>query len=375
VVAVGEGEVEQVTVSSDHDVASVRPGEEQDWAALEAYLRRELPGLEGPFEVRQFPAGSANLTFQVRFGDRRLVVRRPPLGDLAPGSHDMRREHRVLTGLNPAYPRAPRALLLGDPAVLGVEFLVSEYRSGYVVWDHVPDGLCTAPDASRRIGLATVDALADLHALNPGSCGLSSLGRPDGYVGRQVAGWTKRWSAVEGQSELDDHAETVRVMREVGRRLGATLPAPQVAGFVHNDFKIDNCQFSAGDPDVVTSVFDWDMATTGDPLCDLGTLLNYWPDHTLPEGSVGAFIATSATRELDLPSRAEVIARYAERSSLDLSALAWYEALGCWKTAVILHQLYARGVRGESTDPRMLRRGASVRPLVERALALTDPGR
>src|SRR5690606_24092104 len=134
-------------------------------------------------------------------------------------------------------------------------------------------------------------------------------------------------------------------------RLVTGMPASQRPGVVHNDFKIDNCQFQPGNPDRVHSVFDWDMATIGDPLCDFGTLLNYWPEHTLDADDPGAFIATAAARQLTLPGRAEVVEQYAKSSDLDLSDIGWYEAFGCWKTAVILQQLYARSVRGETTDP------------------------
>jgi aminoglycoside phosphotransferase (APT) family kinase protein len=353
------------------DVAAVRPGEDLDWAALDAYLRLHLPELTGDFSVLQFPKGSANLTYRVTVGDTHLVVRRPPFGSLAPRAHDMGREFRVLYRLHAAYDRAPRAFLhCADPGVIGAEFFVSEYRQGIVAWDHVPAELSTDSDASRRVGLAVIDALADLHAVDPAACGLGDLGRPDGFLDRQLAGWTRRWEAVAEQSELPDAAETRALVDEVARRLTATKPESQAAGIVHNDYKIDNCQFRPGDPDRVYSVFDWDMATTGDTLADFGTLLNYWPDHSLDPSDDRAFIAASATRALDLPTRAEVVERYAATSALDLSRIAWYEALGCWRTVVILQQLYARHVRGQTTDPRMAQRGEMVAPLARRALAL-----
>ncbi|MDF1602244.1 phosphotransferase family protein [Nocardioides sp. YIM 152315] len=352
------------------DVAPIRDGEQLDWARLEHYLRTQLPEAEGPFSVLQFPRGSANLTYQVRFGEATLVVRRPPFGQLAKGSHDMKREYRVLSGLNSVYDRAPRALLhCADSRIIGAEFFVSEYRSGVVVWDSIPNSLSSEVDATERVGLAVVEALADLHQVDPAETALADLGRPDGYLERQLAGWTRRWDAVGAQSNLPDAHETRAAMDEVQRRLTSAVPAAQRAGIVHNDFKIDNCQFRVGDPDRVYSVFDWDMATTGDPLCDFGTLLNYWPDYTLPVDDTRAFIAATATRNLNLPSRAQIVERYAASCDLDLSHIDWYEAFGCWKTAVILQQLYARSVRGETTDPRMQQRGEMVRPLALRALA------
>lgn len=342
------------------ETAPVRAGEELDWARLEEFLRATIPGLEGELSVLQFPRGSANLTYQVTIGDTRLVVRRPPLGKVAPGAHDMTREYRVLSRLNAAYDRAPRALALGeDVSVIGAPFLVTEYRPGVVVWNEVPEGMTHRDDAGRAVGLAVVDALADLHDVDPSAVGLEDLGRPEGYLERQVRGWAGRWEAVAEEGK--------EVVGEMGERLMRLLPERRSGAIIHNDFKIDNCQFAPADPDRVVSVFDWDMATLGDPLADLGTLLNYWPDT-----EATAAIAIPGLDRLGLPTKDEVVARYAERRGLDLSRadLLWYEALGCWKTAVIMQQLYMRWVRGESTDPRMGERGGPVVPLATRALEL-----
>ncbi len=347
------------------ELAPVRPGEDLDWVALEAHLRAHLPedladvaAAEG-FEVLQFPNGSANLTYRVVLGGTPLVVRRPPFGQIAVGAHDMGREYRVLSRLHAKYPRAPRGLLFcEDVDVVGAPFLVSEYRSGVVVWDAVPDSLRTVDEPGRAIGLAVAEALADLHEVDPDDVGLADLGRPEGYLGRQVAGWTKRWAAVASQPEGP--------VWQAGEKLAATLPETRATGFVHNDFKIDNCQFAPGDPTTVVSVFDWDMTTLGDPLADLGTLLNYWP------GEPGQANAVPGLDGLGLPSRDEIVERYLARRSLEVdpAVMNWYEAFGCWKTAVILQQLYARFVRGETTDERMGERGGQVDPLGLRALDL-----
>src|ERR687898_2209633 len=170
-------------VTQRPEVAPVRPGEELDWASLEAYLRAHLPQMQGELSVLQFPNGSANLTYLVRFGDEAVVVRRPPFGSIAAGAHDMRREHTVLSRLHAAYPRAPLGLhYCADESVIGAHFLVSEYRTGVVVWDRVPEQLDVGAHPGRRIGFAVVDALADLHLVDPHACGLGELGRPDGYL-------------------------------------------------------------------------------------------------------------------------------------------------------------------------------------------------
>lgn len=343
------------------ELAPVRAGEELDWHTLERYLRQHLPDTEGEFSVLQFPNGSANLTYLVRFADVAVVVRRPPFGEIATGAHDMHREYAVLSRLNAAYSRAPRALhYCADESVIGAHFLVSEYRSGTVVWDHVPEELAVSVDPGRRIGLAVVDALADLHLVDPVACGLGDLGRPHGYLERQVRGWQRRWEAVAIQSG--------HILDRVGELLARHLPESGAPTLVHNDFKVDNCQFAPGRPDVVATVFDWDMATLGDPLTDLGTLLNYWPDGATPADGVPGL------ENVGLPGRDELVARYAERSGQDLThgSVAWYEAFGCWKTAIIMQQLYVRHLRGESTDERMAARGEQVGRIGDRALALAE---
>jgi aminoglycoside phosphotransferase (APT) family kinase protein len=343
------------------EVAPVRAGEELDWSSLQAHLREQLPQAEGEFSVLQFPNGSANLTYLVRFGDYAVVVRRPPFGVIAAGAHDMRREHTVLSRLHAAYPRAPLGLhYCADESVIGAHFLVSEYRSGIVVWDSVPEQLAVGADPGRRIGLAVVDALADLHLVDPDECGLGDLGRPTGYLERQVRGWQRRWEAVALESD--------RTVDRVGELLARHLPESGPPALVHNDFKVDNCQFAPGEPDTVATVFDWDMATLGDPLTDLGTLLNYWPDGATPADGVPGL------ENVGLPSRDEVVGRYAERTGLDLTraAVVWYEAFGCWKTAVIMQQLYVRHLRGESSDDRMTARGEQVGRIAHRALALAE---
>jgi len=350
------------------ELAEVRAGEELDWASLERYLREhlddQLESSSGPMEVLQFPNGSANLTYLVRFDERRFVVRRPPFGRIAPGAHDMRREFRTLSRLWQGFPQAPRAFLLcDDHAVVGSDFTVLEYRSGEVIWGVVPPSMAHHPDVGRRTGLAVVDALAELHLVDPGEVGLSDLGRPDGFVERQVQGWSQRW-------DLAALPDSDPLMGEVGAQLAATTPTSRYVSILHNDYKLDNCQFDPHDPDRVKSVFDWDMATLGDPFIDLGITLNYWPDPADVDGLRP--IVNPGMDDLGMPARAEVIERYASRTGFDVVDVRWYEAFAAWKTAVVLQQLYARWVRGESTDPRMAERGPMVADQARRAAAILN---
>ena len=258
----------------------MRPGDELDWDRLARYLQSHFDDLGSLVAVRQFPNGAANLTYLLEFAGRRLVIRRPPFGEIAVGAHDMKREYRALSRLWRHYDRAPRAYLLcEDHAVAGADFLVIEYRAGQVVWGRIPPSMAGHQDVARRIGFAVVDAMAELHLLDPGQAGVGDLGRPDGFVDRQLRGWQQRWHAVApGLMASTSPAPGNDVVAEVGAELAATKPATARSSVLHNDFKIDNCQFDPANPDRVLSVFDWDMATIGDPLVDLGTLLNYWPD-------------------------------------------------------------------------------------------------
>jgi aminoglycoside phosphotransferase (APT) family kinase protein len=330
------------------ELEPVRPGEDLDWPGIEAYLREHLPdevNTSGPFEVMQFPNGAANLTYMVQFGDTELVLRRPPFGTLAPGAHDMKREFKVLSSLWKAFDKAPRAYLFcADHTVGGADFFVMERRQGEVIRGVVPESMRHHERVGHRTGLALIDATAEFHLLDPERVGLGDLGRPDGFVARQVGGWKKRWDLVADPQ----HDEA---MTSVHARLEASMPQAQRVSFVHNDLKLDNCMFDPADPDRVISFFDWDMTTLGDPLIDLGTLLNYWPDPSDPENS--GRVSHDGMTAMGLPTRAEVVARYGERTGLDVSQAGWYDAFALWKTATVIQQLHHRWVVGDSTDERM----------------------
>ena len=330
------------------ETAAVRPGEQLDWAALEAHLRANITELADhpePMQTLQFPNGSANLTYLLRFGSLELVMRRPPFGVIAPGAHDMKREFRVLSKLWKVFSPAPRAYLFcDDHDVIGSDFVVMERRVGDVVRNEVPPSMAGLPDVGRRMSFALVDAMAEMHLIDPDGADLSKLGRPEGFTERQVSGWATRWSLVRP----DDGPP---LMDSLPERLAATMPAPTRVSIVHNDPKLDNCQFEHGQPDRVHSIFDWDMTTLGEPMIDLGTLLNYWPDPSDPPDE--RRVSHEGLLEMGLPTRAEIVQRYAQQTGIDCSTSGWYEAFAQWKTAVVIQQLHNRWVRGESTDPRM----------------------
>ena len=329
------------------DHAPIRPGEALDWTTLETYLRDHLPGAGGAFSVSRFHGGHANLTYLIRFGEEEYVLRRPPFGTIAPGAHDMRREYRILAALHPHFAPAPRALhLCTDATVVGTDFVVMERRSGVVIRHDILPCFADAPNAHQRLTDALMRVCADLHLVDVNEAGLAELGKPEGFTTRQLWGWEKRWHL----SKLEDDPN----MDALFAALAEDVPPPQRVSIVHGDLKFDNCQFQPEDPDRVTSVFDWDMATLGDPLVDVAGLLSFWPDPRLGP-------MPKPFLQGDWPTKDYLKARYAEYSGLDLSRMPWYEGLACAKTAVIAQQLYARYAAGSTKDPRMEMFGPAAR--------------
>ncbi len=343
-----------------------RPDERLDTSRLEPYLRACLEGADGKLSVRQFGGGKANLTYLLRFGESEFVLRRPPLGPIPPGAHDMRREHRVLSVLHRRYHPAPKSLLLcEDEGVIGAVFIVEERRRGFVIRDDIPPEFAGRPELNRRIGEALVDALADLHLVPPGEIGLGDLGRPEGYVERQLAGWTRRWQAAQGGDEAERAAAT---MAPVLDWLGRHLPKSSGAALLHNDYRLDNCLLDSADPGHIAAVLDWDMCTQGDPLADLGYVLNYWVE--AGDDPSWREIASMPTWREGFPSRADAIRRYAARTEFDVAAIGWHQVFAAFKLAVIIQQIYIRYVRGQTQDQRFRFYWRRVLGLAEKACAL-----
>jgi aminoglycoside phosphotransferase (APT) family kinase protein len=351
------------------DTREVRSGEELDWQALAAYLRwhlsdSDIPGLRLSDEmvVSQFPGGHSNLTYLLRFGGAELVLRRPPLGPVPPRAHDMGREYRWLAALHPVFPLAPRPYVLcEDLSIIGTVFYVMERRRGIVVRSDEPMPLAGHPDLRRRLSESMVDALVDLHDLDVTSEPLASLGRPIGFVDRQVRGWTERWE----RSRL----EPLPAMDGVALWLAAHQPPDSVdPAVVHGDFKLDNVLLNPLEPSTIVAVFDWEMAALGDPLVDVGILLAYWTATGL---GAQPDALTTVTNRPGYLTRDQIVERYGVRSGRDLSEIAFYEAFAVFKIAVVIQQIYQRYQQGQTGDPRFATFGDRVRALADRAAALT----
>jgi aminoglycoside phosphotransferase (APT) family kinase protein len=354
-------------MSCDLDAAArVRPGEELPVATLEAYLAERLPDAAGPLAVEQFPHGHSNLTYLLRKGEQEFVLRRPPFGNQVKSAHDMGREFRVLSRLCAVYPPAPRPLLYcEDDSVLGAPFYVMERRRGVVLRHADTSGLTIDPPTARRLSTALIDNLALLHALDYRAAGLGDLGKPEGYVTRQVTGWINRYA--------NARTDAVPEMDRVAQWLADHTPTESAAALVHNDYKYDNLLLDPADLTRIVAVLDWEMATIGDPLMDLGTTLGYWVEAGDPEPvRAGAFGPTAIRGSL---TRQELVARYAEKTGQDVSGMLFYYCFGVYKIAVIVQQIYARYVRGHTRDERFARLNERVAALSRQALLALDTGR
>ena len=346
--------------------ALLRPGEELPVATLEAYLAQHLPDASGPLTVEQFPHGHSNLTYLLRSGGKEFVLRRPPFGNQVKTAHDMGREFRVLSRLSGVYLPAPRPYIYcDDTGVLGAPFYVMERRRGVVLRRADNPGLTIDPPTARRLSEALIDNLALLHALDYKVAGLADLGKPQGYVTRQVSGWITRYT--------NARTDPLPEMDRIAGWLTDHKPTESGAALVHNDYKYDNLVLDPTDLTRVVAVLDWEMATVGDPLMDLGTTLGYWVEAGDPEPvRAGAFGPTALPGSL---TRQELVARYADKSGHDVSSMLFYYCFGIYKIAVIIQQIYARYVRGHTRDARFARLNERVAALCQTALRAAERGR
>ena len=330
---------------AQEEARAARPGEELDAALVADLLARELPDFSGPVEIGQFPGGASNLTYLVRAGERQWVLRRPPFGTKARSAHDMGREYRILSRLHDVFPYAPQPLLFcADRAVLGEEFYLMERLQGLILRRDLPAGMTLTAAQADALCRNLVDVHVELHAVDPVAAGLGELGRPEGYVARQVAGWSDRYRAARTADVPDNET----LMTWLAEHRPAEAPR---ATIIHNDYKFDNVVLrDTGAGWRISGVLDWEMATLGDPLMDLGASLAYWVQADDPP-------ALQAIRMLPthLPGmlrRTELVEYYCARAGLEPVRFDFYYVYGLFRLAVIVQQIYYRFVLGQTKNPR-----------------------
>jgi aminoglycoside phosphotransferase (APT) family kinase protein len=335
------------------------------YAQVSHFFRDHVPGGACELSFDLISGGRSNLTYLVRGGNHEWVLRRPPLGHVLPTAHDMTREYRVLSALAGTDVPAPRPIALcEDSAVNDMPFYVMQYCPGIVLAQDLPAGYAPTPADRRRICIALVETLVRLHAVDYRAVGLDGFGKPEGYLERQVRRWSEQWQRSQ-TAELPEIDQLIR-------RLRAALPQSPAPTIVHGDYRLGNMALDRHDPGLVTAIFDWEMATLGDPLADLGYTLIYWTEagDPPPAGGIGTTSAFTATPGFF--TRAEIIAEYARRSGRNVEAIDFYQVLALYKLAVISEGIYARYLQGKTLGHGFEGMSRAADGLAQRALAIAD---
>jgi aminoglycoside phosphotransferase (APT) family kinase protein len=360
-------------MTAGKDSTVVRAGEQLDIVSLDGYLREHLPARSSEFDpnatldVAQFPGGHSNLTYLVSYGDCEFVLRRPPIGPVAPTAHDMPREYKLLSMINPHFPLAPRPVLLcEDSSIIGAPFYLMERRRGLIVRFKVPEQIGDDLVLRRRLSENVVDTLVALHAVDIDTTGIAQIGKPAGFVGRQVRGWADRWQ----RSKTSELAEMDEVVEWLINRIPADTGSE--ATIVHNDFKLDNIMLENEDPTRVIAVLDWEMCTVGDPLIDVGLLLSYWTMKGADSDADQNSSLRAITNGPGWLTRKEIVERYEAGTGRDLSRIVFYETFARFKVAVVIQQIYFRYVKGQTHDERFHNFDQLVRELIQEALVLAQ---
>ncbi|HEX8260572.1 MAG TPA: phosphotransferase [Rubrobacteraceae bacterium] len=345
------------------ETIEVREGEDFDLDAVGRHMRENIEGLpDGDLEVWQFPSGASNLTYLVKIGDWEGVLRRPPLGPLPPKAHDMGRESNLLKKLHEAFPLAPKPYFFcEDESIVGAPFYVMERREGVIVDASFPEGVEPTDELRRGISRMVVDTFVELHAVDWQKAGLGELGRPEGFLERQVKGWIGRYDKAK--------TEVIEEVEPLTEWIARDIPESPPATIVHNDYKLNNLLLNPEDLTEVRAVLDWEMTTIGDPLFDLAVSLSYWVEAGDSQELKEVLPTVASTP--GFMTRREFIDRYAEQSGRDLSNVHWYVVFGYFKLAVILQQIYARWHSGQTKDERFADFDERVRNVILHAYELS----
>ena len=342
----------------------VREGEQLDITRVQEFLSKNVDGLSGPVLIEQFPSGYSNLTYLLRMSGRELVLRRPPFGRKARTAHDMGREYRILKALDGAFPHSPRPLAYTeDESIIGSPFYVMERIRGIILRKDPPQGLSLTQSRMKSLCENLVDVHYQLHSIDYQSIGLEALGKPEGYVRRQVEGWSERYRA----ARTSDAPLFENVMQWLIDRMPPDCDKPAL---IHNDYKFDNVVLDPTNDFRIIGVLDWEMATIGDPLMDLGCSLAYWVQADDSEGLQA--IRTLPTNLPGALSRSELVSIYAQRSGIRIDDFSFYYCFGLFRLAVIAQQIYYRYFHGQTRDPRFKSLILAVHELEKAALRVTE---
>jgi aminoglycoside phosphotransferase (APT) family kinase protein len=345
---------------------SIRAGEELDLPKLESFLRSHFPGEAVHFRVAQYPSGHSNLTYSIELGDRQMVLRRPPFGSKVKSAHDMGREFHVLSKLHDAYSPAPKVLLYcDDTSLFGAPFYLMEPIHGIILRRDPPGGLGFSPHIARQLCESFVNNLARLHSIDYSAIGLGDLGKPQGYVERQVHGWIERYHG----SRTHDLHEVERISAWMQQH----LPSSSDASLIHNDYKFDNVILAADDLTKIIGVLDWEMCTLGDPLSDLATTLAYWVE--AGDSDDLQKYRWGPTNYPGSLTRHELVEHYARISGRDVSNMVFYVVFARLKVAVIVQQIYYRYHVGLTKDPRFAAMPDVVRTLLHSSWQSAQSGK
>jgi aminoglycoside phosphotransferase (APT) family kinase protein len=326
---------------------------------LRAFLDEHGLG-SGEIEASPIGVGRSNVTYLLRRDGAEMVLRRPPRPPWPPSAHDVLREARLLRALAPTGARVPEVLAVGDDeAVIGAPFYVMERLHGSVVTDTPPPALDT-PEERRRMTEGLLQGLVEIHAVDPGTPGLDGFGKPTGYLERQLRRWGGLWEHNRTR-DLDDFDAAAAWLAE-------HLPESPPSTVVHGDYRLGNVMFADDAPARLVGVFDWEMATIGDPLSDMGYLLMTWSE---PDDPPRHFELAPVTRQPGFPGRAELVARYEELSGRSMPDVRWYTVLAFWKATVFMEGNYRRALEGRTDDPYLKGFGDGVVELAARARELT----
>ncbi|OZG74559.1 phosphotransferase family protein [Hahella sp. CCB-MM4] len=321
----------------------IRSGEELDVQAIDTYLKDRVPDLEGDVSISQFPGGASNLTYLLTYSNREFVLRRPPFGHKAKSAHDMGREFRVMQGLQDVYPYVPKMIAFcDDDAVIGSEFYVMERLRGVILRADFPKDLQLSENDCSQLCYSMVDRLVDLHQIDWEQTSLKELARPGDYVERQISGWCDRF--------LKSHTDDAPDYAEVMAWLKAHQPAQIRQCLVHNDYRFDNLVLDPENPMNIIGVLDWEMATIGDPLMDLGNSLAYWIQKDDPQPL--HLLRRQPTHRPGMLTRRQVVDYYLEKSGLNIDSFDFYEVYGIFRLVVIIQQIYYRYFHGQTQDKR-----------------------